>query len=57
MEMLKILLTVAVGILGWQAAKKMKLPAAAMLGSLIAVAIDFILVEPDGRQQFLVGIC
>lgn len=39
MELMKIFLTVGVGILGWQAAKKLKLPAAAMLGSLIAVAI------------------
>lgn len=37
MDIIKILITFIVGIIGWQIAKKIKLPAPAMIGSLIAV--------------------
>ena len=36
-DLLRLLITIAVGLIGWQIAKLLKIPAAAMIGSLFAV--------------------
>ena len=37
--MIQVLITILVGIVGWQVAKLLKLPAPGMLGSMILVGI------------------